>query len=311
MPARHRVLPRQLQPELEHDYFRSPALGYESPEDTGLIRCLEHGFPTPLARWHYHDEYELHLIVASSGKAFVGDYIGSFQPGHLVLTGPRLPHNWISLDLPPGGIPRRDLVIQFAHEPIAQAAAHIRELEEVLPLLARARNGIEFFGLSDSATAHWHKIKAHRGLARLGAFCEFLSELSQWPDFRLLSQAQLQSVDDDAHLNHIDTIVSRLTDNLAHPLSAADLAAELGMTESRFSRFFRRATGNTFTDFVNQVRVNRACQLLMESDRFITDICHEVGFNNVANFNRRFLNLKGMTPSEFRRQVDTRFGMRQ
>ena len=309
MPARHRVLPRQRQPELEHDYSRSLSLGYEAPQTAGLVRCLEHGFPTPLARWHYHDEYELHLIVASSGKAFVGDYIGSFQPGHLVLTGPRLPHNWISLDLPAGGIALRDLVLQFSGEPIARAAAHMRELEEVLPLLERARHGIEFFGLSDHATDHWHRIKGSQGLARLAAFCEFLGELARWPDYRLLSHAQLQSADNDTQLDQIDAIVSRITDNLAQPLSAAELAAELGMTESRFSRFFRRATGNTFTDFVNQVRVNRACQLLMESDRFITHICYEVGFNNVANFNRRFLDIKGMTPSEFRRQVDSRFGV--
>ena len=97
---------RQRQPELEHDASRSPSLGYEAAEDAGFIRCLDHGFPTPLARWHYHDEYELHLIVATSGKAFVGDWIGQFQPGHLVLSGPRLPHNWISLDVP-GGRRRR------------------------------------------------------------------------------------------------------------------------------------------------------------------------------------------------------------
>ena len=94
---------------------------------------------------------------------------------------------------------------------------------------------------------------------------------------------------------------------MARPLLAGEVAAELGMSESRFSRFFRRATGNTFTDFVNRVRINRACQLLMESDRTITAICYEVGFNNVANFNRRFLEIKGMTPSEFRRQAERRF----
>ena len=311
MPARHRILPRQLAPELERDYLRSPALGYESAEEAGMIRCLSHGYPTPLARWHYHDEYELHLIVASTGKAFVGDYIGTFQPGHLVLTGPRLPHNWITLDLPEGGYPQRDLVIQFQHDPLAKAAQHIRELEEVMPLLARARNGIEFFGVSEQATESWQKIKAARGLERFAAFTSFLCQLARWSDYKLLSHAQLQSVDDDAQLNQIESIVSRITEDLTQQLSAADLAAELEMTESGFSRFFRRATGNTFTDFVNQVRVNRACQLLMESDRFITHICYEVGFNNVANFNRRFLNVKGMTPSEFRKQVDSRFGLRQ
>lgn len=310
MPARHHTLPRQRQPELEHDRARSPELGYEPPDAAGSIRCLAHGFPTPLARWHYHDEYELHLIVASSGKAFVGDYIGYFQPGHLVLTGPRLPHNWISLDLPEGGIEQRDLVIQFPHAPIAQAAEHLPELAELLPLLERARNGIEFFGLSDRAAGHWHKVKAARGLERLGAFCEFLGELARCTDYRLLSHAQLQSEDNDTELRQIDAILRRLTSDPAEPLPAAQLAAELGMSESRFSRFFRRATGNTFTDFVNQVRINRACQLLMETDRYITHICYEVGFNNVANFNRRFLDFKGMTPGEFRRQVDGRFGTR-
>ena len=100
MSVRPRQLPRQLKPELEHDFARLPALGYEPPEEVGLIRCLSHGYPTPLARWHFHDEYELHLIVATSGKTFVGDWIGPFQPGHLVLCGPRLPHNWISTDVP-------------------------------------------------------------------------------------------------------------------------------------------------------------------------------------------------------------------
>ena len=305
-----RKLPRQLQPELEQAYSRSPALGYEPPESAGFIRCLEHGFPTPLARWHYHDEYELHLIVASSGKAFVGDYIGYFQPGHLVLTGPRLPHNWISLDVPEGGIARRDLVIQFPHAPIEQAAARIPELQEMLPLLERARHGIEFFDQSDTALQHWQQIKDSQGLARMAAFFAFLGALARCTDFRLLSHAQLQSVGGPAEIDQIDGIVKRISDNLAEPVAAAELARNLGMSESRFSRFFTRATGNSYTDFVNRVRINRACHLLMETEQYITHICYSVGFNNVANFNRRFLAIKGMTPSEFRRQVGSRFGLK-
>jgi AraC-like DNA-binding protein len=308
MPAHRDRTPRQRQPELEHDYARPTSLGYEAPEDTGLVRCLAHGFPTPLARWHFHDEYELHLITATAGKAFVGDWIGPFHPGHLVLCGPRLPHNWVSLDLPEGGVAERDLVIQFRHEPIAHAAEMIPELAEVLPLLERSRHGIEFFGLSDEAHAHWLHVKHARGIQRFAAFCDFLADLARCTDYRLLSNVQMQGEDDDTGLEQINAIVDRITGDVAKPLSAGDVAAELGMSESRFSRFFRRATGNTFTDFVNRVRVNRACQLLMETDRLVTHICYEVGFNNVANFNRRFLEIKGMTPSEFRRQADHRFG---
>jgi len=304
---RNRSIPRQLKPELEHDYARSPDLGYEAPDTTGFVRCLSHGFPTPLARWHCHDEYELHLITDTSGKVFVGDWIGPFQPGHLVLTGPRLPHNWLSLDTPEGGVALRDLVIQFQHEPLMQSAAHISELNELLPLLERARHGVEFFGMGERSERHWHRIKQSHGLRRLTAFFDLMTDLAACTDYRLLSSVQLQIDGSDASIDQIHVLVTRITDHLSETHSAAALAAELGMSESRFSRFFRKATGNTFTDFVNRVRISRACQLLMDTDQQITHICYEVGFNNVANFNRRFLETKGLTPSEFRKQSLTRF----
>ena len=119
---------RLRQPELEAEFNRSPSLGYEPTAEVGFIRCLEHGYPTPLARWHCHEEYEFHIITATSGKTFVGDWIGPFEPGHVVLCGPRLPHNWISLDVPPEGVEKRDLVIQFRHAPIEKACQAITEL---------------------------------------------------------------------------------------------------------------------------------------------------------------------------------------
>ena len=303
-----RQRPRVRLPEVEHEFTRSPELGYERSDDQGLVRCLSHGFPTPLARWHFHDEYELHLITATSGKAFVGDWIGPFHPGHLVLCGPRLPHNWLSIDLPQEGVPERDLVIQFRHEPLEQAAQHIPELGELMPLLERAAHGIEFFEMGDVAREYWQTIRSSRGARRFAVFCDLMSDLARCTDYRLLSNVQMQGANDDTQMDQINAVVNRINDDLSKQHSLADVARELGMGESRFSRFFRNATGNNFTDFVNRLRINRASHLLMESDRLISQICYEVGFNNVANFNRRFLEIRGMTPSEFRRQADKRFG---
>ena len=303
--------PRQIKPELEHVYSRSPKLGYEPPEEPGFVRCLKHGFPTELDRWHFHDEYELHLITQTTGKAFVGDWIGPFSPGHLVLCGPRLPHNWVSIDTPAGGVSERDFVIQFDHAPIAASAAHLPELADLLPLLERSKHGIEFFGLGDAALEHWYRVKAGKGTARIAAFFDFLALLVSCSDYRLLSNVQLQgAANDEPGMDMINEIVNRITDNLTEPLSMAEAAAQLGIPETRFSRFFRKATGNSYTDFVNRIRIHRACHLLMETEKLVADICYEVGFNNVANFNRRFLEAKGMTPSEFRRQSVRRFGVR-
>ena len=294
-------LPPRPEPELESPTSRSPALGYEPPGEVGLVQCLRHGFPTPLARWHYHEEYELHLIVASHGKAFVGDWIGPFAPGHLVMTGPWLPHNWVSHDVPDGGLVERDLVIQFRHDPIAEAARAIPELAEAMPLLERSRFGIEFFGLGASAERHWWRCKEQHGLARFAAFCDFLTELVAAQDYRLLSSAGLKGTQETGEAERVNAIIERITQHLADPVSQAELAAEQGMTQSQFSRWFRRSTGNTFVDFVTQIRINRACLLLADPARRIADIGRDVGYPSLANFNRRFLEITGKTPTDYRR----------
>lgn len=127
------VRQRDREPELEHDLGRHSTLGYETLEMPGSLRYLEHGIPTPLVRWHQHEECELHLIVETRGKLFVGDYIGHFEPGNLVLTGPRLPHNWISSDGPDEVVHLRDMVLQFSETPLRQAGAALVKTLGVYP----------------------------------------------------------------------------------------------------------------------------------------------------------------------------------
>nr|WP_315239151.1 AraC family transcriptional regulator [uncultured Albidiferax sp.] len=299
-------MPAQPPPKLEDPFHREATLGYNPPSDVNrLVRCVSHGTPSPLIRWHYHADYELHLVVATSGKFFVGDYIGHFAPGNLVLTGPNLPHNWISTDAPPEGVPLRDHCIVFQRAPLAQAAGLIPELAELLPLLDRAAQGIEFFGLEDRAVGYFERVAAHQNLHRLGAFLELLGELVRCGDYRLLSSpATLRhpTDDDDNAMALIDTIVNYLSEHCAQPLAMADVARRFHLSESHFSRVFRRGTGNTFTDFLIRVRISRACQLLAQTDDKIATVGFDAGFHNLANFNRRFLEVKGCTPSEFRLQ---------
>jgi AraC-like DNA-binding protein len=299
---------RTLTPEFEHDLIRDPRLGYEPADSAEFVRCVEHGSPTPLERWHCHDEYELQLIVGARGRAFVGDYVGHFEPGHLVLTGPRLPHNWISTDLPPNGLSVRSLVIQFREEPLREGMRAIKELEETRPLLERARQGIEFFGLSEDVRDRFYRIKRSHGLERFAEFAALLCLLKRCEDYRLLSSELTVGFGPaDAHAA-INRIVEYVNEHHAEPLAVAEIAARANMSESSFSRYFSKATDSTFTAFVNRVRVHKACELLMHSDQQISNICYAVGFNNVANFNRRFRDIKGVTPREFRRQSLDRLG---
>ena len=109
------------------------------------IRYLEHGWPCDLCRWHSHEEYEIHLLVATKGRAFVGDYIGSFGPGAFYLTGPNLPHNWITDEiLEAEAVECRDMLVQFNQESITHLKSAFPEFRALDDLLKRAFGGVEF-----------------------------------------------------------------------------------------------------------------------------------------------------------------------
>ncbi|MGZ4662598.1 MAG: cupin domain-containing protein, partial [Arthrobacter sp.] len=93
------------------------------PDPNHSVRWHQHSYPSPLARWNYHPEYEIHLIRKGSGKFIVGDHIGTFEAGHVSIVGSGLPHDWVS-DLEPGEVlENRDAVIQFDGKWVEQASA--------------------------------------------------------------------------------------------------------------------------------------------------------------------------------------------
>jgi hypothetical protein len=111
---------------------------YELMDDHNGLSIIyrQHGFPCPLVRWHFHKEYELHLIVASAGKVFIGDYIGNFYPESLFLTGPNLPHNWISQVEDGERVPKRDMLVNFTDELFEHGSHIFAELKTLTPLLS-------------------------------------------------------------------------------------------------------------------------------------------------------------------------------
>ncbi|MFT5895868.1 MAG: AraC-like DNA-binding protein [bacterium] len=275
------------------------------------VHYLEHGFPNPLVRWHYHDDYELHLIVASTGKVFVGDHVGRFAPGHLVLTGPRLPHNWISQTEPGEEIELRDLVIQFRMDLMPKMASLAPELMSILPLLERARHGIEFMSVgTDWAQSTFQSLRDLSGPPRIAKLIELLHHLSEENNYALLSTLAIRSRADQASQDKIEQVTQYISEYFAREITLGEMAKLVGMNDSAFSRFFAKATGNSFNRFVNRVRISKACELLSETEIPITTICYETGFNNIANFNRRFRELKENTPREYRSQLRMRHGAR-
>ncbi|HJW01553.1 MAG TPA: AraC family transcriptional regulator [Arthrobacter sp.] len=276
------------------------------PDPNHSVRWVEHSYPSPVARWNYHPEYEIHLIRKGTGKFIVGDHIGTFEAGHVSLVGSGLPHDWVS-DLEPGEVlENRDAVIQFDGKWVEQTAALVPELAEVKPLLEQSARGIEFLGRSaETAAAAIEAMGATTGLERLEYLFALFGILARAPqeERRYLAEEWFRPQLDGQAAAVVDIVLEYVFSNHAGSVKMSEAAALVGMPEPTFSKYFKRATGQNFSDLVRKLRLAHARRLLESSDRPISEICYEVGFSNLSNFNRHFLNDAGETPRTYRQRV--------
>lgn len=274
------------------------------------FRCLRFGcssFADDHA-WHYHPEYELTWIVRSEGTRFVGDSIRPYGVNDLVLVGPNLPHCWHN-EPAPGGSGAPDLVVaQFQANCFGDDFLRLAAAQGLRKFLERARQGIAF----DAATARKVAplllgMTEEHGLHRLAKLLDALVILSEAAHTETLASPDYQINNDITPVTRmrIEKIHRYIRQNMAEDIAQAEIAAELGMGAPAFCRFFKAAMGQTFINFVNILRINEACRLLAGSLP-ITEIAMECGYKNISNFNRQFLALRGLNPTEYRRQLRQR-----
>jgi AraC-like DNA-binding protein len=176
------------------------------------------------------------------------------------------------------------------------------EWRQVEALLADARRGVSFGARTSAAIQPlFMELLAARGLRRLVLFMSMLEILMNAEDRETLASPAYQADPTGFASTRINHVLSYIGKNLANELRESDLAQLAGQSVSAFSRYFRRHTGLPFVQYVNRMRINLACQLLSDGELSVTDICFKAGFNNLSNFNRQFLAVKGMAPSKFRR----------
>ena len=262
----------------------------------------EHGYPFHTVRWHFHPELEVHLVVATQGRYYIGDFIGEFGPGNLVLTGPNLPHNWVS-DVSDGAtVPLRSRVLQFPEDLLLRIAELFPDTGGFAALFNLSRRGALFSdACSDVCAPILAELVQAKGPRRASLFLDLLANLAADSGARALASDAYLPDPSGFMTAGVNKALAYINTNLTEDFGEADLAATAGMTASAFSRSFRKHTGMGVVEYVNRLRINLACQMLMnDAGLSVTDICYAVGFNNLSNFNRQFLRRKGMPPSRFR-----------
>jgi AraC-like DNA-binding protein len=257
-------------------------------------------FATP---WHYHPEYEIVLVLESTGKKFVGSNISNFKPGDLCMMGAYLPHYYRNDEqyyAKDTSIRARSLVIHFLEDFMGGNFFDLPECQAIKNLLERSKLGLNFGPETVKKVAT--KIKGLQfltGINRLLELISVLAILSDSEDMQELTtnSMSLQNEVDSARINGV---LSFIVQNYQQEIQLSEVAKLANMSESAFSRYFKKRTRRTFSQFIAEIRIEHACKLLVQDKMSISAVALESGFNNLSNFNRQFKLLKKTTPLAYR-----------
>ena len=247
-------------------------------------------------RWHSHIEMELTAFTKGEGAFFVGDHIGPFGTGEVVLLGENLPHHWSVRGHCAG------LSVQWNFPP-GHAFWSFPETLILADMFSKSGHGIQYGGRTAAATTSGlQEIARTGGLERLGLLLRLLSLLASapGPEQALLSRHSFSLPTDSNHQQAISEAMRHLLANFRNEIRLDEVLHLTGMSKTTFSRQFKMHSGKTFSEFAAHLRLQAACRELVETDRSILEIAYSCGFTQVSFFNRIFRRIVRCSPSEYR-----------
>ncbi len=250
--------------------------------------------------WHYHPEYELTYIIKGNGRRMVGDHIENFSDGDLILLGPDLPHTWIS-ERSTNTENNRALVIQFS-EAFISPFQNLIEMKNINELLHKSGTGLGFLKNQPlSIEKRMLQIIDETNIKRVTGLLELLNDLAN-KKFKILASNSFKIAKTDNTESRINKVLVYLQKNYRSSISLQEASKLIHLSNTAFCKFFKKSLGKTFTDYLNDLRILHACTLLIETDKSISQIAAECGFENLAYFNRVFLKKKQLQPTVFRKR---------
>ena len=249
---------------------------------------------------HFHEDYELCLTLNVRGKRILGNLVEDFTEKDLVITTPNVLHCY-KRDDAFLNVRCEVVVIQFPKELPSWGIFDTDQLRNIRNLLCQPAPGLKFSEeTAEAVRERLLRLPQTEGFEAVQLFFGILHELA-CADRTQVELIGVQSSDSTLpHSRRINKIVQFVEKNYHHKISLEDVGELVGMSASSVSRFFKQRTRHNFWDYLNGFRIDRAAQMMIETEHTISEISYACGFNNISNFNRVFRERIGTTPSDYR-----------
>lgn len=255
--------------------------------------------------WHFHPEYEIMYVKKGKGIRYVGDDIQLFGPGDIILLGNQIPHLWRN-DASYFGENNRysseAIVVYFDPEKWGKSFRELSEMKQLEMFFVKAKRGIRFTGNTRQVLVKMlNNLINTNGMSQLLVVMSLLDTMSKTNDFEFLASCSFSHVYQSDDMEIINRITDYMMKNYAEKISIDTLADLAHLSLTAFCRYFKARTNKTAGRFLNEIRIGHACNKLIYTKLPVNEICFEVGFNNMTNFNIQFKNIKKITPSDYRK----------
>ncbi len=265
-------------------------------ESDDLFVVLDHKdakFDYPI---HCHAEYEINLVLLSDGKHIIGTREEPFSEVDMVIIAPFVPHVWKAREEG-----NRVITVQFSGKMLDFPMLRLRQFRSIESFLKRAVPAAKFhLSMEDPLVSETIALAQARDFEATVAFLRLLNAMAE-REFTILGD--VDSGMRQSRSRRVAKVMEYSQEHLGEIIRLSDVASLVDMSDSAFSHFFKKHTNLSYITYLNGLRISRACRELESTAMSVSEICWDCGFNNKSNFNRLFLQAKGMTPSAYRKYI--------
>ena len=223
----------------------------------------------------------------------------------MVLVGPNLPHVWKNdaIYYSDATVNARAILIQFVEELFGNDLLLLPEMKGIRDLLADSSQGIKISPETRKSLAPLlEEIVKARGAQKILLLLTALEQIAS-SDYELLSSSWFSKSYSMPKKGRINDVYDHIMDHFNQKITLEDLADVANMNAAALCRYFKSCTKKTITEFINEIRIGYAFNLLSTKEYTVTQACFESGFNNLSYFNRQFNKVVGYSPSKLRKSL--------
>jgi AraC-like DNA-binding protein len=251
---------------------------------------------------HFHPEVEILLVVQGTGTPYVGDSVESFGPGDLVMVGPNVSHEWCS-EKGSGDAISEAIFILFNTEMMGSEFWNLPESKIILKIIQQSERGIRLTGKTrDEVEFLMKRIDTSYGFSRITLLMTILEMIAFNGEYQYLATPVVQNTINERDSERLNKVYKYVLDNSQQEIKLVTAASIANLSKPAFCRYFKKRANKTFVSFLNEVRVGKACRLLVNENHSIAEICYRCGYNNISYFVRQFRSITGFTPLGYRKK---------